>query len=235
MSSEGPGYARHAFSAEMANLEHDLLQMGSLAEGMFSQAVEALTLLDPGIAMVVVRRDDDIDRRDIEIEANCLRILVLQNPTGTYLREIGAVLKIITDIERVGDLAVDIAKAAMKIEKEMGRVDYVDLPKIAGVARMMFCQSLDAFIKRDTEAARAVCETDDEVDRLYRSLREQIHNHMRDTPEDVVSASWLLLALHHIERIADHAVNIAERVNFLVTGHLTQLATSHKSEAEAGP
>ncbi|HRK22884.1 MAG TPA: PhoU domain-containing protein, partial [Fimbriimonadaceae bacterium] len=120
---EGPNYARHAFAAEMQNLEHDLLQMGSMAEGMVAQAVEALVALDPGVAMVVIRRDDEIDKRDLEIESHCLRLLVLQSPTGSDLREIGAVMKIITDIERVGDLAVDVAKIAMKIEKEMGTVD----------------------------------------------------------------------------------------------------------------
>jgi len=233
MTPEGMGHARHAFSAEMENLEHDLLQMGSLAEAMVGQAVEALTTLDHGVAMVVVRRDDDIDQRDIEIEAHCLRILVLQNPAASDLREIGAVMKIITDIERIGDLAVDVAKAAMKIESEMGQVGYVDLPRIANTARTMIRQALEAFVKRDTELALQVCQTDDEVDALYRSIREQIHEHMRSTPDDVVSASWLLLALHHIERIADHAVNIAERVNFMVTGHLTQLATSHKSGGDA--
>jgi phosphate transport system protein len=231
MTPEGPGYARQAFTAEMQNLEHDLLQMGSLAENMVSQAVDALTQLDPGIAMVVIRRDDDIDKRDIEIESNCLRILILQSPAASDLREIGAVMKIITDVERVGDLSVDIAKVALKIEKEMGRVDYVDLPRIANVARSMIRQSLEAFVKRDTDLALKVCEMDDEVDDLYRSIRNQIHEHMRASPDDVVSASWLLLALHHIERIADHAVNIAERVNFMVTGQLTQLATSHKSDS----
>ncbi len=118
----------------------------------------------------------------------------------------------------------------MKIEGEMGQVGYVDLPRIANVARSMIRQALEAFIKRDTALALTVCETDDEVDDLYRTIRAQIHEHMRATPDDVVSASWLLLALHHIERIADHAVNIAERVNYMVTGQLTQLAASHKSE-----
>lgn len=218
----------------MQNLEHDLLQMGSMAENMVAMAVDALVALDPGVAMVVVRRDDEIDKRDIEIEAHCLRILVLQNPTGGDLREISAVMKIITDIERVGDLAVDIAKVAMKIEHEMGEVDFVDLPKIAGLARSMFRESLEAFVKRDPELAMRICKTDDEVDNLYRDLRAQIHGHLREAPEHVVSTSWLLLALHHIERIADHAVNIAERVNFMVTGSLVQLATSHKSEEPQG-
>jgi len=231
---EGPNYARHAFAAEMQNLEHDLLQMGSMAEGMVAQAVEALVALDPGVAMVVIRRDDEIDKRDLEIESHCLRLLVLQSPTRTDLREIGAVMKIITDIERVGDLAVDVAKIAMKIEKEMGTVDFVDLPKIAGIARTMFRDSLEAFVKRDAELAVRICQTDDEVDTLYRDLRNQIHEHMRNSPEDVVSTSWIMLALHHIERIADHAVNIAERVNFMVTGQLVQLAKSHQSDSVSG-
>jgi phosphate transport system protein len=205
--------------------------MGSMAESMGGQAVEALARLDPGVAMVVVRRDDEIDKRDVEIETHCLRILVLQSPAASDLREIGAVMKIITDVERIGDLAVDIAKTAMKIEKEMGTVDFVDFPKIGSVARAMVRESLEAFVKRDAQLAMGVCEKDDEVDALYREMRGHIHDHMRNSPDDVVAASWLLLALHHIERVADHAVNIAERVNFMVTGRLEQLASSHKSES----
>ncbi|HRK22650.1 MAG TPA: PhoU domain-containing protein, partial [Fimbriimonadaceae bacterium] len=102
------------------------------------------------------------------------------------------------------------------------------------IARTMFRDSLEAFVKRDAELAVRICQTDDEVDTLYRDLRNQIHEHMRNSPEDVVSTSWIMLALHHIERIADHAVNIAERVNFMVTGQLVQLAKSHQSDSVSG-
>lgn len=208
----------------MRGLEHDLLEMGSRAEAMVASAVDALTKLDTAEAMVVIERDDEIDERDLEIENHCLRLLALQQPMASDLRVIGTAMKMITDIERVGDLAVDIAKVTLKIDKELGETSFIDIPKLANVARSMFRDALESFVRHDMDLVQHVIACDDQADELYRMLRGQIHEHMRHHPEDVVSASWLLLAVHHLERIADHAVNIAERVEFMVTGstaHLT--------------
>jgi phosphate transport system protein len=220
---ESPSYARHAFSSQLQQLEHDVLDMGSRAESMIGMAVDALSRLDMPLAFTVLKRDDEVDARDLEIETGCLRLLALQQPTGPDLRTVGTVMKIITDIERVGDLAVDIAKTAMKIDKEMGSSTVVDIPKIANVARSMFRTALEAFVKRDLDLVQQVAEREEEVDAMYRILRGQIHANMRENPEQVVADSWLLLAIHHIERIADHTVNIAERVQFMVTGKLEQI------------
>ncbi|HVL38652.1 MAG TPA: phosphate signaling complex protein PhoU [Fimbriimonadaceae bacterium] len=223
--------ARHLYDQQLQDLEHDLLEMGSLAEAMVGQAVEALVRLDTALAMDTLVQDDEVDRRDIEIETRCIRLLALQQPMAGDLRVVGTAMKMITDIERVGDLACDIAKAALKIEKEMGSTDYIDVPKIAGVARAMFRESLEAYVRRDMDLVRVVCSRDDEVDDLYRLMRGQIHDKMRQSPDDVVSASWLLLAIHHIERIADHAVNVAERVAFMMTGTFQQLVPSHRPDS----
>ena len=225
-----PHYARQGFSQEMESLEHDLLEMGSRAEAMVGQAVASLVTLDSAMAYDVISKDDEIDDCDIAIEERCLRLLALQQPMAGDLRVIGTAMKMITDIERVGDLAVDIAKVGLKVEKELGSTGYVDIPRMASIAQMMFRQALESFVKRDLEMVNAVCAQDDTADQLYRDLRGQIHESMRANPEEVVAASWLLLAIHHIERIADHAVNIAERVAFMVTGQLKQLATSHRSD-----
>jgi phosphate transport system protein len=230
---EPVAHSRHAYAEEIQKLEHDLLEMGSLAEKMAADAVESLTRMNPEMALDVIQRDDQIDDLDLEIESHCLRLILLQQPAGPDLRMIGTVLKTITDIERVGDLSVDIAKCGLKIEKEFGTVDFVDVPRMAGVARSMLREALEAFVRRDLQMVEHVCAKDDDVDALYRELRGQIHDHMRNKPEEVVASSWLLLAIHHIERIADHAVNIAERVNFMVTGSLKQIATSHKSDSTA--
>jgi len=113
---------------------------------------------------------------------------------------------------------VDVAKIAMKIDKEFGDSGVVDIPRMASVARVMLREALEAYIRRDIELVARVCERDEEVDDMYRIMREQIFRNMRQNPENVVADGWLLLAVHHVERIADHAVNIAERVNFMVTG-----------------
>lgn len=227
---DSPNYARHGFAQEMQELEHDLIEMASRAESMIGQAAQSLAELDTSLAFEVIRRDDEIDEKDIAIEGRCLKLLALQQPMASDLRVIGTVIKAITDIERVGDLAVDIAKTALKIEKELGDTSYVDILRMSNVARGMFRSAIEAFVRRDVDLVREVCAQDDEVDDLYRELRKQIHDVMRTQPDQVVSASWLLLAIHHIERIADHAVNIAERVAFMVTGNLEQLASSHRSD-----
>ncbi len=226
---ETGGHGRQAFASEIRELEHDLLDMGSRAESMLAQAVEAIVRVDSNLAFQVIKRDDEIDEREIAIENRCIRLLALQQPMASDLRAIGTALKMVTDIERVGDLSVDIAKIALKIEKEMGTSDLIDIPKIASVARAMLRDSMEAYVRRDLELVTKVCQMDDEVDDLFRQLRGQLHERMRTQPDDVVVASWLLLAIHHVERIADHAVNIAERVSFMVTGRLEQLAKSHQS------
>ncbi len=215
---ESPNYARQAYSVEIRELEHALLDMGSRAEQMVAQAVDALCTLDTELAYSVMLRDDEIDERDLAIEAKCLRLLALQQPMAGDLRAVGTVMKMITDIERVGDLAVDIAKIGLKVEKEFGQTSFIDIPRMAKVARAMFHEALEAFVHHDLERVQEVCARDEEVDNLYRELRTQIFDNMRSNPENVVADGWLLLAIHHVERIADHAVNIAERVNFMVSG-----------------
>ncbi len=218
ISVESPSYARQAFNLEIRELEHDLLDMGSRAEQMVGQAVECLSKLDPTLAMAVIHRDDEIDERDTAIESRCIRLLALQQPIGGDLRVISTAMKMITDIERVGDLAVDIAKIAMKVEKEFGDPSFIDIPRMSGAARYMFREALESYVLRDLERVEDVCRRDEEVDDMYRELRGHIFEDMRQNPDRVVSNSWLLLAIHHIERIADHAVNVAERVKFMITG-----------------
>ncbi len=215
-----PSPIRQGFALEMKDLEHELLEMGSRAEAMVEQAVESLCRLNTSLAMQVIRQDDEIDQMDLEIEAKCIRLLALQHPMASDLRVVGTAMKMTTDIERVSDLAVDIARITLKVDKEFGETGFIDIPQMANTARAMLRESLEAFVRRDMSLVEDVAAKDDEVDALYRELRSQIHEHMKRQPEDVVAASWLLLAIHHIERIADHAVNIAERVAFTVTGQL---------------
>jgi len=210
-------------------LEHELLEMGSRAEQMVGHAVDALVALDTQLAMSVILRDDEIDERDLSIEARCLRLLALQQPMAGDLRLLGTAMKMITDLERVGDLAVDIAKIALKVEKEFGETTFIDLPRMANSARSMLREALEAYVRRDLNRVREVTRRDEEVDNLYRQLRGQIFENMRERPDLVVADGWLLLAIHHVERIADHAVNIAERVNFMVTGEFRQLAADRRS------
>lgn len=209
---------RAAYAREMGELEQDVLDMASRAESMVTRAVDSLQRLDTGLAREVMDSDDEVDLCEIEIETRCLRLLALQQPIASDLREIGSVVKIITDLERIGDLAVDIAKSSLKVERELGSTDYVDIPLMGNVARQMIRESLQMFVKKDASGLAAVEELEDRVDDLYRTLRGQVFDYMIANPDQVVAAGWLLLAVHHVERIADHALNIAQRVNFMVTG-----------------
>ncbi|MES1227391.1 MAG: phosphate signaling complex protein PhoU [Armatimonadota bacterium] len=221
---------RPAFDAQMQALEKDLLEMVSRAEAMVADSVQSVVRLDRELADKVFEADDEIDRLDYKIEQSCLELLALQQPMGRDLREIGAVLKIITDVERIGDLAVDIAKTGLKINQEGGDPSVVDLVVIADKARKMVREAVLAFVKGDLKDFGEIVELEDQVDSYYRDIREQVFTYMRAHPDHVVASVWLVLALHHIERIADHAVNIAERVGYMVTGRLEGLADGTGTE-----
>ncbi len=217
---ESPNLARQAYAAQIRQLENEVLEMVSRAESMVAMAVDSLSRLDHAMGERVLEDDDAIDLQDVVIEQKCLKMLALQQPMGSDLREIGTIIKIITDIERIGDLAVDIAKIGFKIDREMGVTNYVDFPRMAYVARQMLREAVLAFIKRDLAGLEKIESLEDEVDAQYRDLRSQIHDYMRANPDQVVAASWMILAIHHVERIADHSVNIARRVGFMINGEL---------------
>jgi len=220
---------RQAFDTELKDLETRLLAMASLTESMVADAVEALVKRDLKLAEQVIYRDDEVDEMDLGIEALCLRLLALQQPMASDLRIIGTAMKMITDIERIGDYAVDIAKAARKLADEPSTEPLIDIPKLAYHARRMLRESIEAYVKRDLQLVLQVCEEDDIVDQLWRQMRTQLHEVMQQDSSRVVTGSWMLLVAHYIERIADHATNIAERVWFMEVGKLENLAKRHKS------
>jgi len=211
---------RQAFDEDLQHLQEELISMATATEKMVADAAESLVKVDLALANQVIIADEKIDQMEVDIERHCLRIIGLQQPTGGDLRVVSTCLKIITDIERVGDLAVDIAKLARKLHHAMAKSDLIDFGKIAGQARQLFRLAIECFVKRDLDRVAQILRGDDEVDESYHVMRSQIHEWMRKHPDQDVNASWLLLALHHIERIADHATNIAERVYFMETGRL---------------
>jgi phosphate transport system protein len=209
---------RTAFQRDMQALEADVVDMASRAEGMVTQSIDALRRIDPEEARIVLAQDDEVDAIEIAVETRCLRLLALQQPMASDLREIGTIIRIATDIERIADLAVDIAKISIKIDKEMGTADFVDVPLMGNVARQMLRESIQAFVKKDATGIESIYRLEERVDELYRSSRAQTFEVMLEHREHVVSAGWVLLAVHHVERIADHAMNIMERVYYMVTG-----------------
>lgn len=221
---DSPIHSRNTLKESIQELEHEVLDMAGMADRMVSKAIDALAGLDLDTAREVMAMDDLVDEREIQIESHCMRLLALQQPMASDLRLIGAIMKIATDIERVGDLAVDLAKISLKVEAELGETSIIDFRKFGAAARQMFLTSLEAFVKRDPELVDKVVDSDDEVDDMYRDFRMQIFENMKTRPDWVVADGWLFLAVHHVERIADHAVNIAERVHFLISGKVENLS-----------
>lgn len=220
---------RVMFEEELETLRHRLLEMGSDADAMVERAVRALTTQNVEIAEMVIQSDDALDSLDVQIEADCMRLIALQQPMARDLRLIGTALKVITDLERIGDHAVDIAKVARKLARDTFYKPLVDLPRMAERVRVMLKNAMAAFVNHDLKMVDTVVRADDEVDTLFHQLRDELHAVMRNNPSLVVQASYLLFVAHYLERIADHTVNIAERVYYVETGDLAQLARSHKA------
>jgi phosphate transport system protein len=220
---------RLQFEEQLEMLRNRLLEMGSSVDNMMAMAIRALTEQNVELAETVIADDDTIDALDLEIESECMRLIALQAPVARDLRLVGTTLKAITDLERIGDHAVDIAKVARKLARDTFFKPLVDIPRMANAVRQMLREAMAAFVDHDLELVNKVVAADDEVDTLFHQLRDELHAVMRKDPELVVQASYLLFVAHYLERIADHTVNIAERVYYVETGELAQLAKTHKT------
>jgi len=198
---------------------------------MLDLAMQALTKQNVEIAEQVIAGDDVIDDLDIRIEMEAMRIIALQQPVARDLRLVGTALKVISDIERIGDHAVDIAKVARKLARDTFFKPLADIPYMADRVRAMLREALTAFVTHDLDLVRRVVAADDEIDDLFHKLRDELHAAMSRDANLVVQASYLLFVAYYLERVADHIVNIAERVYYVETGKLEQLARTHKSQS----
>jgi phosphate transport system protein len=208
----------------LLELRRRILEMGAAVEELVRDSIRALTEQDAQLAATIMPRDDMVDRMDIEIEAMCLRLLAMPNPTPEELRLVGAAMKVITDIERIGDHAVDIAKISQRMGRELFYKPLVDIPRLGEMARQMLHDALEAFVRRDLARVEKVISSDDSVDALYARMRKELQFIMQEDPSSVLHASYLLFVAHYIERMCDHCTNIAERVEFMETGEMKRMA-----------
>jgi phosphate transport system protein len=217
------------FDDALRELQGDVLRMASFTEEMLGDAVRALTEQDASLADEVIRRDDTVDDMDIDIEARCMRLLGLHHLGSKDLRVIGTAMKLIADLERIGDYSVDIARTA----KVLADVEYFkpleDIPRMAALTKGMVGDALTAFVRRDMKLVRKVCNEDADVDRLWDLLLAELIAWMGREPAVCAQATHLLLVARYLERIADHATNVAERVAYMETGKLEPLAASHRT------
>ncbi|GIP38228.1 phosphate transport system regulatory protein PhoU [Paenibacillus sp. J31TS4] len=209
---------RSNYQHALQELEALLTRMGAEVEEQINEAVESLSSGDEKRARETVARDDRIDELMTRIEERCLRLIALQQPMARDLRIIGMALKIAIDLERIADYAVDIAKVTTRLAGETLVKPLVDIPRMALVAKSMLKESLAAFTSRDVNRAAALAERDDEVDRLYGDVLQEITGLMGTSAAANRQLIHLMLVANSLERVADHTTNIGEGVIYLVTG-----------------
>lgn len=216
------------YEEELAHLRQLILEMGGLVERQIGDAMAALASADRALAEATIERDHRVNRYDVDIDEECLRLLALHQPTARDLRLITTGLKITTDLERIGDLAVNICERVVELIE--GLADQrIDLQRMAETVRKMVRESLDAFVREDADLALAVCKEDDVIDLQHGQMFGEMIEYMRAHPAFIVAGTAQLFISKYLERIADHATNISEMVIFMVKGksirHLSVPAT----------
>jgi len=208
---------RH-YDEELQELRHLILEMGGFVEKQIADAMQALVERDTDFAHLIIERDKTVNRMDVQIDDICLRLLALHQPAARDLRLITTALKITTDLERAGDMAENIAERAIELSREPQLKPFIDLPRMAAIAQGMLRQALDAFVREDAEMALVVCHQDDAVDSLTDQVLRELLTFMMEDPHTISRALRLVFVSKYIERLADHATNIAEMVIFMVKG-----------------
>jgi len=208
---------RH-FDEELKDLKEKLLRMAGLAEDSIAKAVKAIKDRDEALVRQVFEQEEKINLIEIEIDEVCLRLLALRQPMAGDLRFITSAMKIGSELERIGDQSVNIAERTIELLKVPPLKPLIDIPHMAGLAQAMVVDSINAFINRDADLARRICERDDEVDQINHQIFRELLTYMMEDPATISRAVELILIGRHLERIADHATNIGEDVIYLVKG-----------------
>jgi phosphate transport system protein len=222
---------RH-FEQELDLLKAKLLEMSALVESAVYRSVQGVVEKNEELAQQVLRNEARINQLEIEVDNLAIGILALQAPMAQDLRLVTAAIKINNDLERMGDLSVSIAQSALALMREPVIRPLIDIPHIAGLAQSMVRKALDAFVNRDSELARSVLASDDAVDNMRTASYHELISFMEKNPEHIPQALYLLSVVRNLERIADHATNIAEDVLFLIKGIDVR---HHNEERDAVP
>ncbi|GHG83192.1 phosphate signaling complex protein PhoU [Comamonas sp. JC664] len=207
-----------AFEQDLRDLREKLLAMGAKVENLIVQSMKALTDRDSAVAEKVVAADKDVNRLEVDIDELCRKILALRQPAASDLRLITTALKIVTDLERIGDLAVNIAERSIDLNQAPPLAPYVDTPRLAELAQRQVRMSLDAFVSGDVTKAEEVLRGDDLLDALFLKIFNELLAYMMEDSRNIRRATALMFIAKHLERIGDHALNVAEMVVYMVRG-----------------
>ena len=213
---------RSVFRQHLTELEREMFNMADMVTSAITSSVYSLKNQNLEMAKSIKKGDVKINNKRWEIEEKCINLIATQQPVATDLREVIAVLTIITDLERMGDYAEGIAKITKKIGTEPHVKSLIDIPRMCELSVEMINSSMNAYAERDDKAARIISDKDDEVDELYKQIYRELTSIMIEDPRTISSCTYLLWAAHNLERIADRVTNICERIIFLVTGELVE-------------
>jgi phosphate transport system protein len=206
-----------AFEQDLRDLREKLLAMGAKVEANIADSMRALTERDSAPEQVM-QGDKEVNRLEVEIDDTCRRILALRQPAASDLRLITTALKIVTDLERIGDLAVNIAERAKDLNQAPPLKPYVDTPRLAELAQQQVKKALDAFVSSDVAKAEEVLKEDDHLDALYLKIFNELLSYMMEDSKNIRRATALMFIAKHLERMGDHATNVAEMVIYMVRG-----------------
>jgi phosphate transport system protein len=217
---------RTVFHRRLREIQDDILAMGSMTSKAILRSIDALKNRDLELARQIIADDQKINGKRLEIEEKCIELIATQQPMASDLRIIIAILNITTEIERIGDYAVGIARIVIMISDDPPLKPLVDIPRMAEQTVNMLRRALDAFIKRDAEAAKKIAAEDDLVDQLYDQIFRELLSFMAEDPRTITRATRLMWTAHNLERAADRVTNICERVVFIVTGKMEEIGAS---------
>ena len=208
---------RKSFEHQLEDLNQDLLKLGSMVEERIHKAITALKEQDVDLADEVIKNDDDIDDYQMEIEQECINLTALQQPVAKDLRRINMVSKMATDLERIADLAQNIAKIAKELSAKEYVKPLVDIPKMAVLTQEMVHDALDAFVNSNGEKAKEVAQRDDEIDSLDKQILRELLTYMMEDTKTVQQSNRLIFVSRYLERIGDHVTNICEDIVYIIT------------------
>ena len=226
---------RRTFEEQLSELQNDMLRLGRFVEEALGKAMDALVRQDLSLAKQVVADDDFADDMTFGIQTRTMQLLALQQPMARDLRFVGASMRIVIDLERIGDHACDIARITRRLAGQSYFKPLVDIPQLGELARKMVGDSLQAFINHDTEIALQVAADDDVVDDLCDRLQVELMDKMRNDATLVEQATQLILVARMLERVADHATNIVENIYYVETGEMRPLAREAHEENRLSP
>jgi phosphate transport system protein len=217
-ASHSREHTNREYEGELRRLREQLLLMGAKVEDMINGSLRSLTERDSGLAERMIAADRKIDQMEMEIDEHCMQVLARRQPVASDLRFLTTALKLVTDLERIGDLGVNISERVLELNGEPPLKPYVDMPNMAREVQEMLHEALDAFVAADVEKAQGVIARDKNIDAYYSQIFRELLTYMMEDPRNIFRASRLQSIAKYLERIGDHATNLGELVVFMVKG-----------------